>query len=172
MCVGNAYPHVERQNVMKTRTSKRATAAERARILKIIDGSMNQLFRNINDNPGHALINKWKQEILLLEGVENQIDTEATTPFSKRKQTLLWKLRSFVIATTHDYARFQSTKLENKRIVEMLKKASSHKTSDHLDYDWPVKISQEQIAKDVDCYCNLQYEHAITFMNEGKRWQG
>ena len=156
---------------MKYRANKKVLA-ERRRIIKIIDGSMDQLFRNINDNPGHALINKWKQEILLLEGVENQIDTTVTTPFSKRKKTLRWKLRSFVIAATHDYARFQSTKLENKRIVEMLTNASTHKTSDHLDYDWPVRISQEQIAKNVDCYCNYNFEHALTFMNEGKRWQG
>lgn len=156
---------------MKYRANKKVLA-ERRRIIKIIDGSMDQLFRNINDNPGHALINKWKQEILLLEGVENQIDTTVTTPFSKRKKTLRWKLRSFVIAATHDYARFQSTKLENKRIVEMLTNASTHKTSDHLDYDWPVKISQELIAKNVDCYCNYNFEHALTFMNEGKRWQG
>jgi len=157
---------------MKTRTSKVATAAERARVLKIIDSTMNQIFQNINDNPGHAAIRDWKQQILLLEGVENQVDTTATTPFSKRKQTLLWKLRSFVIATTHHYATFQSTKRENQRIVEMLTNASTHKTSDHLDYDWPVRISQEQIAKNVDCYCNYNFEHALTFMNEGKRWQG
>jgi len=156
---------------MKYRTNRKALA-ERRRVLKILHSTLNQLFKNINDNPGHAAIQDWKQQILLLEGVENQVDTTATTPFSKRKQTLLWKLRSFVIAATHDYARFQSTKLENKRIVEMLTNASTHKTSDHLDYDWPVKISQEQIAKNIDCYCNYQYEHALTFMNEGKRWQG
>ena len=162
----------EKEIAMKTRTSKVATAAERARVLKIIDSTMNQIFQNINDNPGHAAIRDWKQQILLLEGVENQVDTTATTPFSKRKQTLLWKLRSFVIATTHHYATFQSTKRENQRIVEMLTNASTHKTSDHLDYDWPVRISQEQIAKNVDCYCNYNFEHALTFMNEGKRWQG
>ena len=157
---------------MKTKASKRATAAERKRVLKIIDSTVNQIFQNINDNQGHAMINQWKQEILLLEGVENRVDTTATTPFSKRKTTLRWKLRSFVIAATHHHATFQSTKRENQRIVEILKNASSHKTSDHLDYDWPVKISQEQIARNVACYCNYQYEHALTFMNEGKRWQG
>lgn len=171
MCVDNGSLLAEKEIAMNYKANKKALA-ERRRVLKILNNSISQLFKNINDNPGHAAINDWKQQILLLEGVENQVDTTATTPFSKRKQTLRWRIRSFVMAATHHYATFQSTKRENQRIVKLLTNASTHKTSDHLDYDWPVKISQEQIAKNVDCYCNYQFEHALTFMNEGKKWQG
>ena len=82
------------------------------------------------------------------------------------------KLRGWAIKVTHHYASIRGARIENHRLVKLLTNASTHKTSDHLDYDWPVRISQEQIAKNVDCYCNYNFEHALTFMNEGKRWQG